>query len=162
MPRIAMILNHPTLKVADTEIGLASGQSVECQVTSAVVQAQPQYQTIPSTGCAGATQSPGLTGYQLVISWLQDWTTAAPGGLSYWAWTNDGTAKWIELTPDVAAPTQKLTGQVYVAAGDYGGTFGDGSAALATSTWPFAAKPTIPAPVAAVAAEADAETVDAA
>lgn len=146
MARTVMILNHPTLKVATTEAGLTTGQAVECQVTSAVVQASPNYSTIPATGCAGQTQSPGLTSFALNLAWLQDWDAAAPGGLSWFAWENDGKAAWVELTPDTADPTSQLTGQVYVAAGDYGGTFGDGSAATATSTWPFVSKPDIPAP----------------
>lgn len=151
MARIALILNNPILKVADTELGLATGQAVECQVTSFVVKGTPNYSTIPATGCAGATQSPGLTSFAAELAWLQDWGT---DGLSYFAFTNDGSAAWVEFTPDSATATEKLTGQVYVAAGDYGGTFGDGSAAVATATWPFIDKPTIPAPaVSGVAAE---------
>ena len=156
MPRTVMVLNHPILKVATSSAGLSTGQAVECQVTSAVVTAQPQYQTIPATGCAGASQSPGLTGYQLELAWLQDWTAAAPGGLSYFALQNDGKSVWFELTPDSATPTQKLTGNAYCAAGSYGGTFGDGSAATATATWPLITAPTIPAPT-VMAAEAEAE-----
>lgn len=147
MARTVMILNNPTLKVATTEAGLASGQAVECQVTSAIVSASPNYSQVPSTGCAGAAQSPGLTSFALDLAWLQDWNAPAPGGLSHFAWDNDGKAVWIELTPDVAQPGQAVTGQVYAAAGSYGGTFGDGSAAVAAATWPFVSKPDIPAPV---------------
>lgn len=149
MPRVVQIYNSPTLKVATTEAGLASGQGVECQVTSAIVTAQPTYQTIPSTGCAGASQSPGLTGYQLELAWLQDWNAAAPGGLSYFAYTNDGGEVWFELTPDSADATTKLTGHAFCSAGGFGGTFGDGSAATATATWPLVEPPEVPAPAAA-------------
>jgi len=160
MARMVLILNHPILKVATTQAGLTTGQAVECQVTSAVVKATPKYSTIPATGCSGETQSPGLTGYSFDLAWLQDWQTPTPGGLSYFAFSNDGKAVWIEFTPDSAAPTQKLQGQVYAAAGDYGGTFGDGSAAVATASWPFVSTPTIPAPtVAAAEAEAQGEPV---
>jgi len=166
MPRTVMILNNPTLKVATTQAGLATGQAVECQVTSARVSAQPSYQTIPATGCAGATQSPGLTGWQLDLAWLDDWGAGTPGGLSYFALTNDGKPVWFELTPDKAVTAQKITAQAYCAAGGYGGTFGDGSPAASTATWPMPAAPTVPAPtVMATAAEgseevpADAEPV---
>lgn len=154
MARVVLVLNQPILKLAATQAGLTSGQAVECQVTSAVVKGTPNYQTIPATGCAGASQSPGLTSFALELAWLQDWQVATPGGLSYFAWNNDGKKAWIEFTPDSTVASQKLTGEVFVAAGSYGGTFGDGSAAVDQSTWPFTAKPTIPAPT-AVAADAD-------
>ena len=147
MAQVVMRFNQPTLKVATTEAGLTTGQAVECQTTSAVVTAQPNYQTIPSTGCNGATQSPGLSGWQLALAWLQDWNAAAPGGLSWFAFDNDGQEVWFELTPDKSDAATKLTGQAFCAAGDYGGTFGDGSAGTATATWPLLAKPDIPAPV---------------
>ena len=57
------------------------------------------------------------------------------------AFENDGEAVWFELIPDSDVPTDKLTGQAYCSAGDYGGTFGDGSAADATATWPLVNKP---------------------
>jgi hypothetical protein len=148
MPRTVIILNNPTLKVATDQAGLATGQAVECQVTSAVVTAQPKYQTIPATGCAGETQSPGLTGWQLDLAWLQDWGTAAPGGLSWFAMANDGKPVWFELTPDATVPTEKVSGEAFCAAGSYGGTFGDGSPAVATASWPLLSAPTTPAPVA--------------
>lgn len=143
MARTVLVLNNPTFKLADTEAGLGAGSAYECQLTSAVITAQPAFNTIPATGCAPATQSPGRTGYQIDMAWLQDWT-AAGGGLSGYAFDNDGQAKWYELTPDaVGAPTVKATGQVYVVSGGFGGTFGDGSAAATTATWPCLDKPDI-------------------
>lgn len=155
--RTVITLNSPTFKLADTEAGLSAGDAFECQITSAVITAQPQFNTIPATGCAPSTQSPGRTGYQLELAWLQDWT-APGGGLSGYAYTNDGLPVWFELVPDTTQPTVKATGQAYVVAGDIGGTFGDGSAAASTATWPCLDKPvvTVPAPVAARRAKADA------
>jgi len=147
MARTVMILNSPTLKVATSQAGLSSGQTVECQVTSALVTAQANYQTIPATGCAGATQSPGLSGWQLELAWLEDWDAAAPGGLSWFAFENDGKTVWFELTPDSTDATNKLTGEAFCASGGYGGTFGDGSAAATTATWPLINKPDVTAPV---------------
>jgi len=142
MPRTVIVLNAPTLKVAKTQAGLTSGQSVECQVTSARVTASPNYQTIPATGCAGASQSPGLTSFALDLAWLDDWGTPAPGGLSQFAWDNDGQEVWFELTLS-ADNEQTVTGNALCAAGGIGGTFGDGSAANSTATWPCPNKPTI-------------------
>ena len=146
MPRTVITLNNPTFKLADTEAGLTAGTAFECQLTQAIIAPQPSFNTIPATGCAGATQSPGLTGYQLELAWLQDWT-AAGGGLSGYAFENDGTSKWYELVPDINEPTVKASGQCYVVAGGFGGTFGDGSAAATTSTWPCLDKPNIATPV---------------
>jgi len=156
MARTLLILTNPTLRVADTEAGLLTGEAFECQITSAVLTPQPTTQTIPATGCAPATQSPGKTGYNLDLAWLQDWN-APGGGLSGYAFQHDGDSKWFELVPDKNATTEKVTatGQAYVVAGGLGGTFGDGSAAATTATWPCLDKPTIdvpaPAPLEAAA-----------
>jgi hypothetical protein len=146
MARTVLVLNNPKFKLADTSAGLSTGVAYECQLTSAAITPQPAFNTIPATGCAPATQSPGKTGWQLDMAWLQDWT-ASLGGLSGYAFTNDTAAKWFELTVDtVGAPTVKATGQCYVVSGAYGGAFGDGSAAPATATWPLLDKPVIVLP----------------
>jgi len=142
MAREVITLNNPIFKMADSEAGLATGQAYECQLTSAVITAQPQFNTIPATGCAPATQSPGRTGYQIDLAWLQDWTKAG-GGLSKYAFDNDGVSKWFSLVPDSTQPEVEATGQVYVVSGGFGGTFGDGSAAATTATWPCLDKPEI-------------------
>jgi len=162
MPRTVIVFTNPTLKVADTEAGLAAGDAYECQVTSAVINTQTAFNTIPATGCAGATQSPGAPGYTLDIAWLQDWT-AAGGGLSGWAWANKGLPMWVEIVPDkIGAPTVKAIGQAYITPGQFGGTFGDGSPGASTASWPYVNEPTItPAAVVFAAdADADAELVD--
>jgi hypothetical protein len=158
MARVVMILNSPILTVATTQAGLTTGDAVECQVTSAVVTASPNFNTIPATGCAPAAQSPGQTSWALDLAWLQDWTVAT--GLSWFAFTNDGLEVWFELTPDSADATNKLTGNAFAVAGSYGGTFGDGSPAAATATWPLLDKPTVPTPV-VMAAETEAAEADA-
>ena len=142
MAREALILNNPTVVLAATQAGLDAGDAFECQITSAVLTPTPVYQTIPSTGCAGASQSPGLTGWGFVVGWLQDW--GADPSMSQYAFDNDGVSKWYSFTLDsIGLPETVATGQAYVSAGAYGGTFGDGSAAAATATWPGLAKPTI-------------------
>lgn len=151
MPRTAIILNHPEVTFADTQLGLDTAPTFECQLISAMITPQPVYNTIPATGCAGATQSPGRTGYNLDLSWLADW--GAADSLSQFAWDNDGTAVWFRFTDDGSAAAGAATtaeGQAYVAAGGFGGTFGDGSASQTTASWPCVDKPDIgPSAVAA-------------
>ena len=160
MARVVMIHNQPTLKIAATQAGLTTGKSFECQVTAAVVEAQPNTNTIPATGCAGKTTTAGLSGYQLKIDWLQDWSAGAALSLSSFAMTNDGTLQWVEFVPDKTAPTTKFQFQCSVVAGNIGGTFGDGSPGVSSAVWPLvnAPTPTIPALEDAVA---DAELADA-
>lgn len=147
MPREVMVWNNPTVKVALTEAELATAPAAECQVTSAVLTPQPVYNTIPSTGCAGATQSPGTSGWSLDIAWLQDWSKAVEAeSLSWFAWNNDGRPVWVQLVPDAAAAVpMQMVGQFFAVAGGFGAPFGDGSAAATTATWPAVEKPTIAA-----------------
>ena len=144
MARQVLILNNPTVKLADTQAGLdAAAETFECQINSLAITSVPVYNTIPATGCAGASQSPGRTGYQLDIVYLQDWTAGADS-LSQYAFDNDGQRKWYRFNADtVEAPDLQAEGECYIAAGSYGGTFGDGSAAQSTSTWPCVDKPAI-------------------
>lgn len=161
MARTVITLNNPVIKFADTQAGLAAATAYECQVTEARITGAPNYNTVPSTGCEGASQSPGLTSYSLDIAWLQDWTEPG-GGLSGWAFDNDATAQWFSFQLNSTDATVKAEGQVYVTAGSYGGVFGDGSAAnVDTVSWPCIGKPDITKPAVAVQ-EAEAETETAA
>jgi len=146
MARAVITLNNPIFKLADTEAGLTAGDSYECQLTSAAITPSPVSNTIPATGCAPATQSPGRTGYSIDLAWLQDWSVPG-GGLSGFAYENDTAPKWFSFQLDAADTAPIATGQVYVVAGAYGGTFGDGSAAAASASWPCLDKPTITIPV---------------
>lgn len=146
MARTVLVLNNPKFRLADTQAGLSTGLAYECQLTSAAITPSANFNTIPATGCAPATQSPGKSSWQLDLAWLQDWT-ASLGGLSGYAYTNDTVSKWFELSVDtVGFPTIKATGQCYVVSGAYGGAFGDGSAAPASATWPCLDKPVIVLP----------------
>lgn len=148
MPRSVMVFNHPTLKLADTEAGLSAGTAYECQITSAVVTPTANFQTVPATGCAPASQSPGLTSFNLDLAWLQDWD-AAGGGLSGYSWERAGDAVWFQLVPDSADTAVSIKGQVYVVEGAVGGVFGDGSAGTSTASWPCLDKPTLATPATA-------------
>ena len=154
MPRTVIPLTNPIFKVAETEAGLTAGEAFECQLTSAAITAAPNFQTIPATGCAGASQSPGQTSWALDLAWLQDWT-AAGGGLSNFAYEHDAQEVWFRLALDsVGAPTVVATGHAFATAGSFGGTFGDGSPAAATATWPCIDKPDIVAAATTMAATA--------
>jgi hypothetical protein len=152
MPREVMRFTNPILRVADTEAGLATGTAFECQITSAVITPAPVFSTVPATGCAPASQSPGATAFTAELAWLQDWSVA--DGLSDYAWTRAGDAVWLELVPTGTDPAVKVHGEVYVVEGALGGTFGDGSAGVSTASWPFLAKPTMTPGAAALAATA--------
>lgn len=144
-------LTNPKLMVADTEAGLTTGTAVECQVTSARVTVDQQFNTIASTGCKGPTQSPAAASFALDLGWFDDWGVT-PTGLSQFAWDNKGLPVWWELTPDaVNMPLVKVTGNSYAVPGGIGGTFGDGSASESTATWPCIDEPTIATAVAAAA-----------
>lgn len=155
MPRTAIILNNPVVIFAATQAELDTAPTFECQLVSAVITPAPVYNTIPATGCAGATQSPGRTGFSLDLTWLTDW--GATDSLSQYAWDNDGQRTWYRFTDDGTAGVGLATsaeGEAYVAAGGFGGTFGDGSAAQTTASWPCIDKPTIGPTVVTAAADA--------
>jgi hypothetical protein len=158
MSQTLMVFNKPTLVVATSQADIATGLSVECQVNSAHLTPAPSYATIPSTGCTGAQQVPGITAYALALAWLTDWTAGdETESLSRFAYAHDGEQVYVELTPNADDVTNsKMSGTFWCAAGGYGGTFGDGAAAATTASWPALGKPTIaPAPVTPLA-DADA------
>jgi hypothetical protein len=109
-------------------------------------------QTVPATFCAPESQAPAATGYELAITWLQDWT-APGGGLSKWAFDNDTNEMWFSLSVD-DTDTPLAVGQVRVVAGAFGGDAG--TPLTATATWPIIGKPDITVPAGGAAAQAEA------
>lgn len=139
-----IVITDGTLLLADDEAGLATGVGYECAVTSAAINATPNLQQVPATFCAPASQVPAATGYELAVTWLQDWT-APGGGLSMYAFTNDTLTKFFSLTLNGAAEPI-ATGSVRIVAGAFGG---DAGVPLSTSTvWPLVNKPEITVPAA--------------
>ena len=117
----------------------------KCQVTEASINANPNLQTVPATFCSPESQAPASTGYELALTWLQDWT-APGGGLSKWAFDNDTKEMYFELflndpTGLIATDVPVASGQLRVTAGAYGGAAG--TPLTATATWPIIGKPTI-------------------
>jgi len=158
-PTVIIITNAMLLlgdTAADVDPTTPLGEAFECATTSAAINATPNLQTVPATFCAPASQAPAATGFELAISWLQDWT-APGGGLSMYAYENDTLLKYFALTLDPTQPPL-ATGTVRIVAGAYGGDAG--VPLVTTATWPLPTKPTItvpPASVTAAAAEPEAE-----
>jgi hypothetical protein len=140
-------INAPVFKLADSEAALTTGVAYECQLTSCEIASTPNMKDVPATGCAGASQTPGLSSWALNLNWLQDWT-APGGGLSGYAYTNETAEKWFSLQLDANVATTVATGHCWVISGSYGGAIG-GDPAPATAVWPCLEKPdiTFPAPV---------------
>src|SRR5436305_14171113 len=121
----ASIINIKDCSVifADTEAGLTAASPAptdfKCQVNSAEIQAQPKLQTVAATFCNPESQMPSATGWQLVLTFLQDW--GATDSLSQYLFDNDAELKWFMLAPiDVtlaAVPT--ATGQCWIVAGQF-------------------------------------------
>lgn len=145
MTSTIMVYNFPAFVVADDEAGLATGDAYECQLTVATLDPTVTFATIPANGCQGAIQSPSAASWTLNVTWLQDWS-AAGGGLSGWAWTNRLLQKWFKLVPDKNDVTVAASGQFFVAPGTFGGTFGDGSAGIATAAWNLIGDPILTLP----------------
>lgn len=146
-----IVITNATLKLADDAATIGTGgEDFSCQVTSAAINANANLQTVPATFCAGESQAPAATGYELAITWLQDWT-ASGGGLSMYAFDNDTLTKAFSLTL-VGATEPIATGSLRIVAGSFGG---DAATPLtATQTWPIIGKPSITAPAIAVASSA--------
>lgn len=137
-----IVITNGTLKLADDQAGLATGDVYECQVNESAVNATPNLQTVPATLCQAETQVPAATAYELALTWLQDWT-APGGGLSMYAYTNDTLSKWFSLTLD-GGTEPVCEGEVRVVAGSFGGPAG--TPLQTTATWPIQGKPVITAP----------------
>lgn len=142
MASVVIVITNAHLKLADTEAGLTTGEDYQCQVVEAAINANPNLQTVPATFCGGETQVPGATGFELALTWLQDWTDSG-GGLSGYAYTNDAEEKWFSLSLNDSV-TPLATGQIRIVAGAFGGAAG--TPLQTSATWPCMAKPTIAVP----------------
>ncbi len=148
MPTTLIPFEHPTLKLADTEAGLAAGTAFECQLTTAELIATANVVTVEQTPCTPPSQIPGTPSWALHAIWFQDWT-APGGGLSGYCKDNQGTSVWYELVADsVNAPTVKATGQIWLQSGSFGGIVGP-TPVKADVSFPCRDEPTITTPVAA-------------
>lgn len=151
-----IVITNAQLLLGDTSAdvipptGTGSGENFSCQVTDAAINATPNLQKVPATFCVAESQVPAATGYELAITWLQDWTAAA-GGLSMYAFDNDTLAKYFSLCL-VGTADPIASGQVRIVAGAFGGTAA--TPLTAQAVWPVIGKPTISASALAVASAA--------
>lgn len=138
MAQTVLVLNQCSVKFAATSTALTAAPDFTCQVTSVAIKANPKLVTVPATMCGAETQAPGLSGWQMDITWLQDWDATTPGGLSDYCFDNDAKRVWYEVNPTDPA-VKGMTGECWIVAGDY---LGDaGTPLLATQTFPLVAKP---------------------
>lgn len=142
-------IKNAHVRFADTEAGLTSAVDFQCQVNSAAINANPSLQTVPATFCAAESQMPAATGWELVLTWLQDWgapTAAGPpatGSMSQYMFDHDAELHWFQVEPvDVnLADVPAASGQCWIVAGAY---LGDAGTPLqATSNCPLPVKPTL-------------------
>src|SRR5215467_1366906 len=148
-----IVITDASLKLAADAASLPTASATfSCQVSSAAINATPNLQTVPATFCSPQSQVPAATGYELAVTWLQDWTAAA-GGLSGYAFLHDTEEQAFELKLNVDDTEPIATGTLRLVAGAYGG---DAGVPLpATATWPILGKPTITTPTAAAADATD-------
>lgn len=139
MAQIIMKITDGTLKFADSQGGLGAGTDRGEQVTSGMLVAVPASETVPATFRTAAVSVPATTGYEVSVSFLQDWTSST--GLSKYLYDNDGELKWFQLTPDDDTSGTKIEGECYIVAADLGG--GGSSPLQATVTLPCKGKPTL-------------------
>src|SRR4051812_35217735 len=146
MPAANLInIKDASVIFADDEAGLTTTTPAptdfKCQVNSAAIEPQPKLQTVPATFCAPESQVPSATGWQLNITFMQDW--GAMPSLSQYLFDNDATLKWFRIAPNdvtlVGVP--EATGQCWIVSGQYLGAAG--APVNGTSTMPIPAKPTI-------------------
>ena len=104
-----------TLKLGPT----ATATNVECQVTSAIIQATADPKEL--TTMCGKVTVPGVTAYVLNVDYAQDW---GPTGISTFLFENDGVLVDFELIPTTSA-LPMAAGQCYAVPGDFGGAAGE-------------------------------------
>lgn len=140
MPREFRRFLHPTLKVAADQASIATGISIECQLTMAEIQVENATTEIPKTPCADPADVPNGSKWKLHLEWLQD--MGATDSLSDFAYDNNQEQVYFEMVLDTTAtPQVKYAGDAFCSAGNVGGAW-DGSAATASADWNCVSQPT--------------------
>jgi hypothetical protein len=147
MPATVIVITNASLKLADDPTGLTTAPDFQCQVNSAAINANANLQTVAATFCSPEAQVPAATGYELALTFLQDWTDAT--GLSFYLFENDTMEKYFSLSlDDQTAPLAE--GVLRCVAGAYGGDAG--TPLQADVVLPIQGKPTITKPTGALVA----------
>lgn len=152
---IALTILQGTLRVGTTQAAL---DAFDCQVVEATLTANPKLNTVPATMCAPESQAAALTGFQLDLNVLQDWSD--PAGVCWFAFDNDAAIVFWELSLDdavsPAGDDTRMHGTAYCVPFGFGGAAG--APLQSTATWPIIGKPVKgPAP-ASLAADASTES----
>lgn len=139
MSQTVMVIKDCSVKFAAVEADLATtAPDFTCQVTSLAITANPNLQTVPATFCQAESQAPAATGWQMDLTWLQDWSVAT-NGMSEFMFDNDAVKMFFEVTPNDPEAVG-MTGECWIVAGNY---LGDaGTPLTASATFPLLAKPT--------------------
>jgi hypothetical protein len=130
--------NAGTIKIALD--GITPLVEYACQVINVMLEPTQNTTTTPGTYCGAPVDTPGLSSWAMVISFLQDWGNTP--SLSEFTFTNDGALCDFEFTSSNPDTCPSMTGSVYVTATAFGG---DAGAAwqVTTQRWPCDAKPTL-------------------
>jgi len=148
MSRIVLTPGVPGIVTFKLTGSAGTAADYSCQVSSAAINGTPNLNDVPATFCAPAAQVPAATSWELVLTFLQDWTD--PDGLSFFLFDNDtAEADFSVSLVDALAPV--ATGTCRLVAGPYGGDAG--VPAVGTVNLPCQDKPTITKPAATVAAD---------
>lgn len=135
MPLESYVVGPGTLKVGD----VGSEESIECQITSAIVQWSVDAEDDVPLLCGEV--APGDELFTAVISGnlFQDLST---GGIVEWSWTNKGESMPLEFIPNTAE-AKKITGNIKVRPIDVGGEAK--AKARSDFEWPFIGEPVLAA-----------------
>ena len=130
--------NAGTIKIALE--GITPLVEYGCQVTNVMVEPTQNTTTTPGTYCGAPYDTPGMSSWAMVISFLQDW--GATPSLSEFTFTNDGALCDFDFTSSSPATVPSMSGSCYVTATAFGG---DPGAAwqVTTQRWPLPEKPTL-------------------
>jgi len=126
------------------KIGAAAVAEYQCHVTEARLQVTAGDTVTVRTLCTDGTfSSPGAASYALILEGIQDWSA---DGLARYLWDNEGSVADFVLQAHgeaaaVGADTPAMTGQVTLAAGDYGGVIDE--YATISLELPCVAKPSL-------------------
>jgi hypothetical protein len=129
MARVVIVVKNAQVKfgplAGDGSVNIATLTDYGCQVTEARITAKPNTTTVPATFCSPASDVNVPSSFTLELGGLQDWgrTDTSPS-FSEYLFIND--ANIVGFAFYLAGATNpSASGQVSVAAGDFGGKAGE-------------------------------------
>ena len=134
-----------------------TADNFQCQVVTARVNATANLAEVAATFCQGATQTPGLSSFEVELSGLQDWTVA--DGLSMFLFDNDGLPGWMKITlpnKEPGSAQASIVCKVGFVAGSFGGEAGT-ALTFEAGPFPVQGKPAVTQGTASATMAADEE-----